>query len=250
MTDFIDDFAYYAACMKDAGDKTEIPNLLKGCIQQFCSEPYVSVEALEGFAVRAFDRLYRRLMQITSFDQYMRAYFEQVIADLWKALAARGIKMFYILDNSLRKDRFKLTCEAFSLTGIAVVTPYSKNFQDSSDDLFDTFDRDRMKERKPSTAFKVGDYLIYKMVGYCPEGHYLEAKEVEVLIRHYMKSGKMVAYIEKDSSVNYMERVMQVGTSGDYIRIFRNKASDDGEFGVSGKNFKDKVMLIIDAKAP
>jgi|GEM_PF-2487517 len=247
LTDIIDDFDYYSACLRDANDKAEIPSILQGHIQNLCSG---SPEVLEGFAVRSFDRLYRRLMQVTSFDQYARAYFELVIADLWKVLADRGIRMFYILDNSLREDRFKLTCEAFSLSGIAVVTPYSRNFQDGSDDLFDVFDRERMKARKPSTAFKVGDHLIYKMVGYCPEGHHLEANEVEALIGHYMKSGKMVAYIEKDSSVNYLDRVMQIGKADGYIQIFRNKASDDGEFGVSGKNFKDKVTIVIDAKAP
>ena len=248
LTDIIDDFDYYSACLRDANDKAEIPSILQGHIQNLCSG---SPEVLEGFAVRSFDRLYRRLMQVTSFDQYARAYFELVIADLWKVLADRGIRMFYILDNSLREDRFKLTCEAFSLSGIAVVTPYSRNFQDGSDDLFDVFDRERMKARKPSTAFKVGDHLIYKMVGYCPEGHYLEANEVEALIGHYMKSGKMVAYIEKDSSVNYLEKIMQLGRAGDYIQIFRNKASDEGEFGVSGRNFKKgQVTVVIDEKAP
>ena len=248
LTDIIDDFTYYAKCIEGSNNIPLIVGTLISCIHDFCSEKNISCVDLEGFAVRAFDRLYRRLMLITAFDKHTKIYFEQVISELWKALAGRGVRMFYVLDNSLREDRFKLTCEAFSLTGIAVVTPYSRKFKDESDGLFDLFDSERAKNGKRSTAFAI-EYLIAPM-GYCPEGHYLELDEVERLIRQYMKSGKMIAYIEKDATVNYLEKVMQIGKTDDYIQIFRNKASDDGEFAVSGKNFKDKATIVLDSKAP
>jgi len=47
---------------------------------------------------------------------------------------------------------------------------------------------------------------------------------VEGRLKGHMARGKNVVYIEKDASVNYMEKVMKMATESRYIGIFRNQA--------------------------
>lgn len=91
----------------------------------------VAFEALESSdqhgllfaAAAAQDLLYRHVMQISILDRYTRAYCSVAVRYFFKQLAQRGVSTFYILDNTLREDRFQLVLELFDLSGIATVTP-------------------------------------------------------------------------------------------------------------------------------
>lgn len=50
----------------------------------------------------------------------------------------------------------------------------------------------------------------------------LSFDEVEDRLKRLMASGKNIVYIEKDASVNYMEKVYSMATESKYIGIFRN----------------------------
>jgi hypothetical protein len=63
---------------------------------------------------------------MTTVDRYTYAYFAKVIPLLWDTLQDRGVDTFYILDNAIRKDRFTLYESLFSLTGAAVISPYTE----------------------------------------------------------------------------------------------------------------------------
>jgi uncharacterized protein YihD (DUF1040 family) len=59
---------------------------------------------------------------------------------------------------------------------------------------------------------------------YSKEGT-LEYETVERQIKEQMAEKKITMYIEKDSSVNYLDRVKALATGSDYLCIFRSKAS-------------------------
>ena len=55
----------------------------------------------------------------------------------------------------------------------------------------------------------------------------LSYENVEKQIRDQMAEKRIVVYIEKDASVNYLDQVKQLATMSDYLCIFRSKASAD-----------------------
>jgi hypothetical protein len=91
----------------------------------------VAFEALESpdrhgllfVASAGQDLLYRYVMRVTILDRYTRAYCSQVVRYFCERLSERDIRTFYILDNTLRDDRFAATLELFELSGIVTTTP-------------------------------------------------------------------------------------------------------------------------------
>ncbi|MEK9207329.1 MAG: hypothetical protein AAB922_02530 [Patescibacteria group bacterium] len=65
---------------------------------------------------------------------------------------------------------------------------------------------------------------IAVIVPYDNEG-VLEYAVVESKIKEQMVEERITMYIEKDSSVNYLEQVKNLATKSDYLCIFRSKAS-------------------------
>jgi 5-carboxymethyl-2-hydroxymuconate isomerase len=70
---------------------------------------------------------------------------------------------------------------------------------------------------------------LYKLMGAAVVAPYngneiLSYETVEAQLKDHMARGKNVVYIEKDASVNYMEKVMKMATESRYIGIFRNQA--------------------------
>ncbi|HET7561449.1 MAG TPA: hypothetical protein VFJ87_03610 [Rhodanobacteraceae bacterium] len=74
-------------------------------------------------AAAAQDLLYRYVMQLSILDRYTRAYCSVAISCFFKQLSQHRVRTFYILDNTLREDRFQLVLELFDLSGISTVTP-------------------------------------------------------------------------------------------------------------------------------
>ncbi|GEM_PF-5847598 len=69
------------------------------------------------------DLLYRYIAQLTILDEYTRVYCSSVVRYFFRQLSKHHIRTFYILDNTLREDRFQAILELFELAGIVVVTP-------------------------------------------------------------------------------------------------------------------------------
>ncbi|MEO6923709.1 MAG: hypothetical protein ABI142_07790 [Bryocella sp.] len=74
-------------------------------------------------AATAQDLLYRYVMQLTVMDRYTRAYCSTAVRYFFERLSERRIRTFYILDNTLRQDRFAAMLELFELSGIVTTTP-------------------------------------------------------------------------------------------------------------------------------
>jgi hypothetical protein len=55
----------------------------------------------------------------------------------------------------------------------------------------------------------------------------LKYNEIEKEIKDYMKSVRMIMYIEKNDKVNYLKKIINIARESRYLTIFRNKDSKD-----------------------
>ncbi len=104
-----------------------------------------------------------------------------------------------------------------------VVTPLMKLLHDNGVDIFYIVDNEIREDR-----FELAVYL-YELSGAAVVVPYQGKKtvsldEVEDSLKVHMARGRNVVYIEKDASVNYIEKVTRVATNLPYIRVFRNYA--------------------------
>ncbi len=69
------------------------------------------------------DLLYIRTSELQIFDRWARVYAAMVPQLLLDQLRVRGVSSFYILDNSIREDRFDALLKVFSDAGYSVISP-------------------------------------------------------------------------------------------------------------------------------
>ncbi len=180
-TDSIELMEVYIAYMRADEDFDIVPDMLNRFNDQMFVGKGTSMDQLRQLAVYAVDKIYRIAAELETYDTYTEVYFKKVIARFMKSLQGKGIEVFYILDNEIREDRFKLTMKLYEMSGVTVVTPYISD---------KTLSFEAVEERFKS-----------------PIAH-----------------GRNIVYIEKDASVNYIEKVMKIATESRYIGIFRNYA--------------------------
>lgn len=80
--------------------------------------------ALRALAAMVVDRMYRHAMTLVTRGPEDSLYYARVFRYLLDVLAFRGVRTFYILDNTIRFDRFNLLMTLFMHAGVSVVTPY------------------------------------------------------------------------------------------------------------------------------
>jgi hypothetical protein len=97
--------------------------MITGTRVAFQSLDSAGLDGLSFVAAAAQDLLYRYLGELTVMDRYTRAYCSLVIRDFFQRLSAHRLRTFYILDNTLRDDRFAALLELFELSGIATTIP-------------------------------------------------------------------------------------------------------------------------------
>src|SRR5215207_8391720 len=72
------------------------------------------------------DQVYLASIELLAFDQYTKAYFQQVVKVFWEKLKQKGIKVLYVLDNSITPERLVAVHTVFQLSGFAFLTPNFK----------------------------------------------------------------------------------------------------------------------------
>ena len=80
---------------------------------------------LRALSAMVIDRMYRHAMTLVTTGPEDSLYYARVFRYLLDVLAFRGVRTFYILDNTIRLDRFHLLMKLFMHAGVSVVTPYS-----------------------------------------------------------------------------------------------------------------------------
>jgi hypothetical protein len=108
--------------MRRTEDDRTIPvAALEGVILEFGR---MSGEALPLLGVTAPDVFYRAVCRLTVLDRFTRIYVRTVVKYYFSQLVERGVCCFYLVDNTIRNDRFQALVELFELAGFAVVSPH------------------------------------------------------------------------------------------------------------------------------
>ena len=122
-------FPAFIEKMRQAGDEVYWPQIVTDSIQAaFDKIPFSEVDSLKLMAGSAQDTLYRHIMQLSFIDGYTYSYCLKVLRYFFSQLTARGIRTYYVLDNTLREDRLIATLELFAESGILPICPRYDGF--------------------------------------------------------------------------------------------------------------------------
>jgi hypothetical protein len=102
-----------------------------------------------------------------------------------------------------------------------VIARFMKSFQDKGIELFYILDNEMRQDR-----FELA-VMLYEWSGVTVVTPYvgdklLSFEEVEEQLKSSMAHDRNIVYVEKDASVNYIEKVMKIATESKYIGLFRN----------------------------
>ena len=156
---------------------------------------------LKKMSVELTDELYIQISAFDVRDIHIDGYFGIVIKRLFWELSQKGVLCFFILDNSLRDDRFKMAVELYKSSGFNLIYPYVI---------------DELKYSDKYTRQPIKDYKLIE-------------KEINVS----KENKRHIFYIEKDNSINYLENVLRLAEElqNEYVCIFRNKAPSEHQSG-------------------
>ncbi|WP_162375202.1 hypothetical protein [Pseudoxanthomonas sangjuensis] len=109
--------------MRESNDAISIPNHM----QAHTRDAFAAIDAAQQdcrmIAAAATDRLYRHIVELTVLDAFTRSYTAVAVKEFYSQLATRQVGTFYILDNSLRQDRFMAVLELLNIAGISCFSP-------------------------------------------------------------------------------------------------------------------------------
>lgn len=169
-----------AAEMRRRGEDRTIPvAALEGVIEAFGRMDVGG--GLSLLALTAADIFYRSICRLTILDRSTRTYVKVVGNYYFRNLSERGARCFYVVDNSIRDDRFHGIVELFGLAGFAVVSPHLDN------------------------------------VGW---------PDLEARLHQCVADKRHIFYVEKDTSVNFLDAVKALATNSGMAAGFRGESSD------------------------
>jgi hypothetical protein len=97
--------------------------IVGGTADAFSSLQDADLDALLSMAGLAQDRFYRHIAEMTIMDQHTIFYCKFAMRFFFEQLSERGVRTFFILDNTLREDRLGVLLQLFECAGITAVTP-------------------------------------------------------------------------------------------------------------------------------
>jgi len=196
INDIVNNIHVILSDLRNMTDEDAINTLQKidGFVSAYFSNSDLDDLDLKKVLVEIVDELYIKIMEFEVMDKFTNAYFKTILKNLFRNFAQKEIFAFFVLDNELRDDRFKLAFDLFNETGFAVISPYSFKKLLFSD------------KHTPLSS------ITYK--------------KVEQLIDKAKSNKQHIFYVEKDSSVNYLKDILALAEEfqSEYVCIFRNSS--------------------------
>lgn len=160
--------------------------------------------------------------------QYVWEYFREtkLTKELLETLA------MYVVDKSYRVISQITLLDNYTRVFFATIIPFVwDKLQDRGIDIFYILDNELPDDRFQciTELFSLTGMAVVKP---SVEGKPLEYSEIEKQLKDYMAPRRMIMYVEKDSSVNYLEEVMKLTKGSGYLRILRNRTPDDSHIFV------------------
>lgn len=219
ITDLVDNIDIYANEMKTNQEaKGAIPKACRDFAWGYFHDFPLDEKAYKLLALYILDNVYKYAGQVLEIDNNRRIYIGYVIGYVMEILKDRGVDVFYILDNELNQQRFYIAVEFFQLLGLTVISPSS--IRGECLKYKTTKERDGMIE----------NLLELDQKGYddkYPELEPLKYPDIEFDIKRSMNELRNVAYIERNSAVNYIVEILDFAKKSDYFCVFRNKTPID-----------------------
>ena len=177
-------------------EAVEFVGFLESYIKEYFAKETDDLE-LKKMSVELTDELYLQISAFDVRDIHTEGYFGTVVNRLFWELSQKGVLCFFILDNSLRDDRFKMTVELYKSSGFNSVYPYVV---------------EELKYSEECTRLPTKEY-----------------KSIEKEFDEARSNKRHILYVEKDDSVNHLENVLHLAEEfqSEYVCIFRNKAPSE-----------------------
>jgi hypothetical protein len=194
----------------DTQGSSELIDFLDKFIRDYFHNLSLNELELKTLIVEIVDAMYLQIVNFMERDIITDGYFGIIVNRLFWELAQNNVLMFFVLDNQLRDDRFKLTSELFGISHFTTIYPYNVN---------------KLEYGNGNTQFPIKEY-----------------KEVEKQIKKAVSEKKHIFYLEKDNSVNYLPKVLSLAEEfqDKYVCVFRNQAPDIGKATWLMGSFSDK----------
>lgn len=123
LLDCIAGFPVFVEELRKKGAADESTTWVIGDIISLFQKADADGEDLSVLGALAPDLLYIRTSELVDFDRWTRVYAGMGPQLLLDQLRVRGVCSFYILDNSIREDRFDALVKIFSDVGYSVISP-------------------------------------------------------------------------------------------------------------------------------
>ena len=150
----------------------------------------------KNLIIKITDTLYRKAVTFSIIDLYTNGFIAIVLHRLFWELSQKGARIFYVVDNSMPDNSLRCILEQLPPAGFTVITPH------------------------------IADKIEYKPTNTQTDS--LSYEEVEKKIKEALEFGKNIIYVERDSSVNYLDKVVELArnASDEYAKIFRNTGAE------------------------
>lgn len=185
--------------MRAAGDEREIPGRMAANARAGFGELDRQGEVPIHACISAADLLYRRISELERVDQFTRAYVSIAVRECFRQLMLRECPVYYILDNELREDRFRVLVELFGLAGMSLCSPAISG----------------------------------------PE--WVSAEQV---LAANLDLGLHAAYVERDASVNHLDKARELAGRFACTATFRNVAPTSGKFVLIGRSGRPGASIV------
>jgi hypothetical protein len=123
LLDSIAGFPLFVEELRANGEQEKVTSAMIDDLIRLFRQADDSGEDLSVLGAFVPDLLYIRISELEMMDQWTRVYTRVVPHLLLDQLRVRGICSFYILDNSIREDRFDALIKLFGDAGFSVISP-------------------------------------------------------------------------------------------------------------------------------
>ena len=198
ITDLVDDIDSYIQQTRDAShdESMALLNFWEDYVKETIRSLNKDDVNNKDLVTKITDTLYRKAVNFSIIDLYTNGFIAIVLHRLFWELSQKGARIFYVVDNSMPDNSLRCILEQLPPAGFTVITPH------------------------------VADKIEYKPTNTQTDSRSYE--EIEKQIKEALDYGKNIIYVERDSSVNYLDKVVELArnASDEYAKIYRNTGAE------------------------
>lgn len=200
-------------------------NEIKGYFYKHKNEPLSIIDVIDRAEEYISEMREKKDMETIPkyLKQYAWEYFREVKLDedKLKSLA------IYVIDKIYRITAEMTISDVYTKSFYAKILPFFwDTFQNRGIDVFFVVDNTFNNDGKFELIIEL--FSLSGIAVVTPNGdRNLEYAEVEKQVKDYIAPVRMIMYIERDDSVNYLDKIIEIAKKSNYLCIFRNKPSKD-----------------------